>query len=168
MGDQPMEFISADADTTRRPNAGDEKDKERKSIRGAMDRLLSGTAIRIPPDSKLTVRNLAAEAQVTMPALNRRHTDLKDEFMARRDAMDDAGKSGRERKLEDANDELSARVTRQAEELRQWKDATHDLARINALLKTQIAQKDKAIEALKKRLNEQGVASVSVLPAPRQ
>ena len=47
-------------------------DKERRLIRDAMDRLLTGTPIR--SDGKLTVKSLAAEADVKRWLLTHRHT----------------------------------------------------------------------------------------------
>lgn len=54
---------------------------ERRAIRDAMDRLISGAPIR--SDGKLTVKSLAIEADVKRWRLTHKHTDLQDEFRAR-------------------------------------------------------------------------------------
>lgn len=54
---------------------------ERQQIRDAMDRLLTGAALR--SNGALTIVALAEEAGLKRHHLTHRHTDLKDEFNAR-------------------------------------------------------------------------------------
>jgi hypothetical protein len=56
-------------------------DHERREIRAAMDRLLTGQTLRTA--GALTIVGLAQEADVKRHVLTHRHTDLKDEFNAR-------------------------------------------------------------------------------------
>ncbi|MGW3974470.1 hypothetical protein ACWEFD_34960 [Streptomyces ardesiacus] len=54
---------------------------ERDRIHAAMDRILAGTSER--SDGALTIKSLAAEADVPRNALTQRHLDLKNEFYAK-------------------------------------------------------------------------------------
>lgn len=54
---------------------------ERDRIHAAMDRILAGTPER--SDGALTIKSLAAEADVPRNALTQRHLDLKNEFYAK-------------------------------------------------------------------------------------
>jgi hypothetical protein len=56
-------------------------DHERRAIRAAMDRLMTGQPLRTT--GALTIVGLAHEADVKRHVLTHRHTDLKDEFYAR-------------------------------------------------------------------------------------
>ena len=58
------------------------EDRERRSIRDAMERLLAGDPI-YSDDGKLTVKSLAVEARVKRWRITHVHTDLKDEFYAK-------------------------------------------------------------------------------------
>jgi hypothetical protein len=58
-----------------------EVDEERRAIRDAMTRLLDGRPIR--SDGKLTIKSLAAEADVKRWALTHKHQDLQGEFRDR-------------------------------------------------------------------------------------
>jgi hypothetical protein len=54
---------------------------ERDRIHAAMDRILTGAPER--SDGALTIKSLAAEADVPRNALTQRHLDLKNEFYAK-------------------------------------------------------------------------------------
>ncbi|WP_103544918.1 hypothetical protein [Streptomyces sp. SM1] len=54
---------------------------ERDRIHAAMDRILAGTPEH--SDGALTIKSLAAEADVPRNALTQRHLDLKNEFYAK-------------------------------------------------------------------------------------
>lgn len=56
-------------------------DEERRAIRDAMTRILDGKPIR--SDGKLTIKSLAAEADVKRWALTHKHQDLQTEFRDR-------------------------------------------------------------------------------------
>ncbi len=56
-------------------------DQERREIRAAMDRLMTGRPLRTT--GALTVVGLAEEANLKRHVLTHGHTDLKDEFNAR-------------------------------------------------------------------------------------
>lgn len=56
-------------------------DDVRRTIRDAMDRLISGEPLC--SDGKLTIKSLAEEAQIKRWLLTHRHTDLQAEFRAR-------------------------------------------------------------------------------------
>ena len=60
---------------------GPADDLERRRIREAMDRLIEGAPLH--SDGKLTVKSLAAEAQVKRWVLTHKHPDLQGEFRAR-------------------------------------------------------------------------------------
>lgn len=55
----------------------------RRTIRDAMDRLLTGNSLR--SDGKLTIKSLATEAAVKRWVLTHQHTDLQEEFRERCD-----------------------------------------------------------------------------------
>lgn len=60
---------------------GHTDEQVRRTIRDAMDRLISGKALH--SDGKLTIKSLAEEACVKRWLVTHRHTDLQDEFRAR-------------------------------------------------------------------------------------
>lgn len=62
------------------PKPTDEK-LVRTAIRDAMDRLIAGEPLH--SDGNLTIKSLAAEAQVKRWVLTHKYTDLQDEFRAR-------------------------------------------------------------------------------------
>lgn len=57
------------------------EDSERNRLRDAMDRLIAGTPLH--SDGKLTIKSLAAEAQLKRWILTHKHVDLQSEFRAR-------------------------------------------------------------------------------------
>lgn len=101
-------------------------DEERRIIRDAMERLISGKPIR--SDGKLTIKSLAAEADVKRWLLTHKHKDLQEEFRAR------VAQQGRvpeaQKKLLEENLELRSRVKRLSQELKQAGDELQRYARI--------------------------------------
>lgn len=101
-------------------------DEERRVIRDAMERLISGKPIR--SDGKLTIKSLAAEADVKRWLLTHKHKDLQEEFRAR------VAQQGRvpeaQKKLLEENLELRSRVKRLSQELKQAGDELQRYARI--------------------------------------
>ncbi|MGA5069069.1 hypothetical protein ACPB9E_35760 [Streptomyces exfoliatus] len=61
-----------------------DRQAERQTIQAAADRLLAGTPTR--STGALTILQLAAEAGVKRWVLTHKHTDLRDDFLARRAA----------------------------------------------------------------------------------
>ncbi|MFI8520049.1 hypothetical protein ACIGEZ_19800 [Streptomyces sp. NPDC085481] len=61
-----------------------DRQAERHAVQAAADRLLAGTPTR--STGALTILQLAAEAGVKRWVLTHKHTDLKDDFLARRTA----------------------------------------------------------------------------------
>ena len=110
--------------------------RERQTIRDAMERLLAGTALH--SDGKLTVKSLAEEAQMKRWLLTHRHTDLQDEFRAR------VAKLGRIPRavqvlLEEKNN-LTERLEKLAEELRNERETVKRLERVVNVLALQLEQ----------------------------
>lgn len=101
-------------------------DEERRIIRDAMERLISGKPIR--SDGKLTIKSLAAEADVKRWLLTHKHKNLQEEFRAR------VAQQGRvpeaQKKLLEENLELRSRVKRLSQELKQAGDELQRYARI--------------------------------------
>ncbi|MFG2945815.1 hypothetical protein [Streptomyces adustus] len=106
---------------------------ERKNIRAAMNRLLSGTPLR--SDGALTVVSLADEAEVKRHVLTHRHTDLKDEFYARVRAQGQVPDS--ERKLRQELAETKERLAEILEENNQLKAEVKVFVRIINVLETE-------------------------------
>ena len=111
-------------------------ERERMQIRDAMYRLLAGRPIR--SDGKLTVKSLAAEAEVKRWLLTHKHTDLQGEFRDRirvhgttPDAM---------RALADENADLKRRLKRARTDLRRSLARTQRYARMMQVLELEKAQ----------------------------
>ena len=109
---------------------------ERREIIAAIDRLLAGTPLR--SDGKLTIVDLAIEADVKRWVLTHKHTDLKDLFNARLKAVDQQPPAiqqlqDRVAQLEAANTELKRDLTRRNEVL----DAMARWLNLHALADTQ-------------------------------
>ena len=105
-------------------------DHERRAIRDAMDRLLSGNPIR--SDGKLTVKSLAVEAGVKRYRLTHVHTDLQDEFRAR--VRGQGGMSDAMRALRNRIAELEENRAEDRSERRQAVADRKRLARVVRLL----------------------------------
>ena len=118
-------------------------DKERQIIRDAMERLLAGTPIR--SDGKLTIKSLAAEADVKRWLLTHRHTDLQEEF---RDKIRTCGSTpAATRALAASNNRLKQQLKqardemRQArDEMRQARDENNHYARVIQVLTVELEQ----------------------------
>jgi hypothetical protein len=109
-------------------------DQERREIRAAMGRLLTGLPLRTA--GALTVVGLAEEAKVKRHVLTHRHTDLKDEFNARVRAQHHvppqlAG-------AHDQNKALRRRLDAALEDNRMLREQVHALARQLNLLVAEI------------------------------
>ncbi len=100
-----------------------DSDRERRTIRDAMDRLLAGKPIR--SNGKLTVSALADEAGMKRWRLTHKHPDLQDEFRARVLAQGSTPETLRD--LQEKNAQLRERHERDREALKQ---ATADLKRM--------------------------------------
>ncbi len=125
---------------------------ERRMIRDAMDRLLTGNVLR--STGALTIVSLAQEAGVKRHLLTHRHTDLKDEFYAKVRAQGKVPQS--EVALRDrvkAHDESLEELRTTVRQLRSENEA---LRRMNNVL---AIEKAGAEEALKEVLGG-GVTSI--------
>jgi hypothetical protein len=140
--------------------AGDEKDPERKAIRGAMDRLLAGHPKAVPAGSSLTAVTLAKEAGLARTALTHRHTDLRDEFYARRDALATDGKTEREITLEQELATAREEIKALRDESTNWRNASNDFVRVINALEATVADRERQIDLLQKRLDRAGKAPV--------
>ena len=105
-------------------------DHERRMIRDAMDRLLSGNPIR--SDGKLTVKSLAIEVGVKRYRLTHVHTDLQDEFRAK--VLAQGGVSDAMRALRNRIAELEENRAEDRSERRQAVADRKRLARVVRLL----------------------------------
>ena len=111
-------------------------DKERQIIRDAMERLLAGTPIR--SDGKLTIKSLAAEADVKRWLLTHRHTDLQDEF---RDKIRTCGSTpAATRALAANNNRLKQQLKQARDEMRQARDENNHYARVIQVLTVELEQ----------------------------
>ena len=111
-------------------------DKERQIIRDAMERLLAGTPIR--SDGKLTIKSLAAEADVKRWLLTHRHTDLQDEF---RDKIRTCGSTpAATRALAASNNRLKQQLKQARDEMRQARDENNHYARVIQVLTVELEQ----------------------------
>jgi hypothetical protein len=109
-------------------------DQERRKIRAAMDRLLTGRPLRTA--GALTIVGLAQEANVKRHVLTHRHTDLKDEFNARVRAQHHVPPQ-----LAAANDQntaLQRRLDTALDDNRMLREQVHALARQLNLLVAEI------------------------------
>jgi hypothetical protein len=117
----------------RSPRTPAEAEMERQRIRDAMDRLLDGKPLY--SDGKLTVKSLAAEAQVKRWLLTHKHVDLQDEFRAR---VDHQGRTPQA--LQSSLDQiavLSARVQSMSEKLAVERETVKCLERVVRVLTTE-------------------------------
>lgn len=103
---------------------------ERQQIRDAMDRLLTGAALR--SNGALTIVSLAEEAGLKRHYLTHRHTDLKDEFNAR--VRHQGRIPANEVALRAKLDTLEDRVARLKADLATAKDNVSQLRRMNNVL----------------------------------
>lgn len=109
-------------------------DQERRTIRAAMDRLLTGQPLRTA--GALTIVELAQEADVKRHVLTHRHTDLKDEFNARVRAQDHV--PPQLAAAHDQNTALQHRLNAALEDNRRLREQVHALARQLNLLVAEI------------------------------
>ena len=100
-----------------------DKDRERLMIRDAMERLLAGDPAY--SDGKLTVKSLAVEARLDRSRLTQVHTDLKDEFYARRDAQGSVPEA-----MSTLMEENATLKQRHEEDRAEVRQAAADMARI--------------------------------------
>ena len=100
-------------------------DQERREIRAAMDRLLTGQSLRTA--GALTIVGLAQEADVKRHVLTHRHIDLKDEFYARVHAQNHV--SPQLAAAHDQNDALQRRLNVALEDNRRLTEQVRALAR---------------------------------------
>lgn len=100
-----------------------DEDRERRTIRDAMDRLLAGAPLA--SSGKLTVSALADEAGLKRWRLTHKHPDLQDEFRARIRAQGMTPTALRE--LQEKNAQLREQHERNRQALRQ---ANADLKRM--------------------------------------
>ncbi|MEU6973589.1 hypothetical protein AB0A71_38885 [Kitasatospora aureofaciens] len=128
------------------------QDKERDSIRAAMDRLLVGTPLR--SDGALTVVSLAVEADVKRHVLTHRHTDLKDEFYAKVRARGNVPES--ERKLREELRKTKERLAEATEEIKRLQGEVDMFARVVNVLEVENDQ----------LRNGQGRRRAAVVPLP--
>lgn len=136
-------------DRTVSRNATD--DKERRVIRDAMERLISGKPIR--SDGKLTIKSLAEEAGVKRWLLTHKHTDLQREF---RDRV--ANIEGVPKPLQDLLDKQKAiqeRADKLAAQLHQARKELEMYARIVNVLTIENSEKDRQLQELAERLTGQ-------------
>jgi len=109
-------------------------DQERREIRAAMDRLLTGRSLRTA--GALTVVGLAEEANVKRHVLTHRHTDLKDEFNARVRAQHHV--PPQLAAAHDQNKALRRRLDAALDDNRMLREQVHALARQLNLLVAEI------------------------------
>ncbi len=115
-------------------------DGERREILAAIDRLLAGTPLR--SDGKLTIVDLATEADVKRWVLTHKHTDLKDLFNAR---------------LKAAHQQPPA--------IQQLHDRVTQLEAANTELKRELALRNQALDAMARWLNLHALANDHQNPA---
>ncbi|MFF9627276.1 hypothetical protein [Streptomyces griseosporeus] len=109
------------------------REAERHAIQAAADRLLGGNPIR--STGALTVLQLAAEAGVKRWVLTHKHTDLKDDFLARRTAAN--GIPPAFQHLQTRADEIEERNRRLTEENQQLKERVQVYAQVIGELHTE-------------------------------
>ncbi len=114
---------------------------ERREILAAIDRLLAGTPLR--SDGKLTIVDLATEADVKRWVLTHKHTDLKDLFNARLRA---------------------ARYGPPA--IQQLKDRVTELEAANNELKRELVRRNEALDAMARWLNVHALSATHREPSP--
>jgi len=129
---------------------------ERKQIRAAMDRILSGAAER--SNGALTIVALALEADVPRNALTQRHTDLKNEFYAR--AAERGAPSEVETRLRATIAALKKTITNKNAELTQLRAdvpalvrAVNQLTLENQALQEALANPDAAVIPIRRGLS---------------
>lgn len=124
--------------------APDMFDLERRTIRDAMQRLIDGEPVR--SDGKLTIKSLAAEADVKRWILTHRHTDLQSEFRSRIESMEALPEP-----VQRLTDELKAtsnRGSQLADELRQAKADINRYVRIVNMLALEKLELENAVKEL--------------------
>jgi hypothetical protein len=104
--------------------------KERQKISTAMDRLIEGRSLH--SDGQLTVTSLALEAEVKRWILTHRHTDLRDEFVARVESNGEIPEAFK--KLASEKVELRKRVEDQAGDLVVARETIKRLERVVQVL----------------------------------
>lgn len=124
---------------------------ERRIIRDAMERLISGKPIR--SDGKLTIKSLAEEAGVKRWLLTHKHKDLQAEF---RDRV--ANIEGVPKPVQDLLDKQKAtqeRAEKLAVQLHQARKELEMYARIVNVLTIENSEKDRQLQELAERLTGQ-------------
>lgn len=116
-------------------------DHERREILAAIDRLLAGTPLR--SNGKLTIVDLAIEADVKRWVLTHKHTDLKDLFNARLKAVD-----------------------RQPPAIQQLQDRVAQLEAANTELKRELTRRNEALDAMARWLNLHALRHHHQNPSP--
>lgn len=133
------------------PTAAPETDPVRKAILAAMDRMLSGSPKR--STGRLSVSQLAIEADVRRWQLTHRHTDLRDLFQARvREAEDFRGTH--QKTVEERDD-----LHRRNRELQRYCSELEERVQTYAVVINLMALEYEA-------LTEQNADSARVLPLP--
>lgn len=98
----------------------------RRNIREAMQRLIDGCPIR--SDGKLTIKSLAAEADVKRWVLTHKHQDLQNEFHDRVQSAKSTPKALL--KLIDSNEKFKDEVAQLREKIRDLSEENHRMMRI--------------------------------------
>jgi chromosome segregation ATPase len=114
----------------------DKYKRERASLIAAMDRLLAGTPLRAAPGA-LTQTALAIEAGLHRSRLVNVHTDLRDQFEARKNAAG-RGLSPAEERLNDRVAKLEQERDRLRGERDSWKAAAETFARAIQVLRAEL------------------------------
>ncbi|MFI7019300.1 hypothetical protein [Streptomyces sp. NPDC050164] len=133
------------------PTTAPETDPVRKAILAAMDRMLSGSPER--STGRLSVSQLAIEADVRRWQLTHRHTDLRDLFQARVRQAEDS--RGSHQKTVEERDDLRRRHT----ELQRYCSELEERVQTYAAVINLMALEYEA-------LTEQNAESARVLPLP--
>ncbi|MFG2882826.1 hypothetical protein ACGFYV_11040 [Streptomyces sp. NPDC048297] len=119
--------------------AGDGNAEDRAEIRAitdAMIRLLAGVPLH--SDGQLTVKSLAAEAQLKRHKLTHKHTGLKDLFYALVQAQDHRPQIAQ--RLQDDNDRLREQLVSLRQEHRELKERLATFVRVIHVLEVENAQ----------------------------
>lgn len=153
------------------PLSAAQREQTEKSIRAAIDRLVTGL---IPPDGSCDIKTLAREAGISRAALYRTYPHLKDEFERRRAAaLESQGHPDRREqritRLTEQNSHLTAKLAAATQELRQARDDRRQALSALAAATDVIRRLQRRLDAAERRQQPLAgtQAKLTVLPLPK-
>lgn len=138
-----------------RKMSSDERERsheaEREAIQSAQERMLAGRPA-VVPIGELTVVALAREGRVQRAALTHRHTDLREDFEARREVVRRLAVLPGEVELRERLAECEAELVQARQAVRRWKAMSDDVVRIAHLHLNERDQLAAELERARRRL----------------